>query len=333
MHPLAEEIARFIKGGRAGEFDQTAAALFEYQYTHNEPYRRLAESLGATPSTVRSYREIPAVPAAAYKRFDLSCRPIDECLAVFHSSGTTAKQASRHYMDDSALALYEISLREGYLHAIDGPPEIWALMPTAFEAPHSSLTHMLATVGASRWFWQEPQELAEALSALREPITLFGTAFYFAGYFEQIDTPTPLPPGSIVVETGGYKGRTRELPREELYGLFNSRLGVPAERCYGEYGMCEMGSQFYSNGPDGRFTGPHWVRTRAIDPVTGEDAMQGETGLLRHCDCANFNSVIAIQTQDQGIVYEDGTFTLLGRAKDAEVRGCSLTAEDLWAAR
>jgi hypothetical protein len=235
-------------------------------------------------------------------------------------------------MDAESLRLYEISLREGFRRAIGWPQELWSLTPTPAEAPHSSLTHMLEALGAKRWFWHEPQELADAIKARlgAAPITLFGTAFYFAGYFDRIAVRTPLPPGSIVVETGGYKGRSREMPREELYGLFESRFGMPADRCFGEYGMCEMGSQFYSSGPAGLFARPHWVRTRAIDPVTGEDAKPGEVGLLRHYDLANMNSVIAIQTQDMGVIHEDGRFQLLGRAPDAGVRGCSLTAEDLW---
>lgn len=362
MQALAQQIAAFIRDERAGSFDQLAQSLFAYQFAHNAPYRRLVESLGESPASVKSYRDIPTVPAEGFKRFDLTCRPVDQCPVVFHSSGTTAAQASRHYMDRQAVALYELSLAEGYRRAIDGPAEIWALMPAPAEAPHSSLTHMLSTLRAKRWFWSDPAELALAIPSLaasppariggtipegqegghdkeegcrgrERPIALFGTAFYFAGYFERIDEPTPLPAGSIVIETGGYKGRTRELPREELYGLFQDRFGVPAKRCYGEYGMCEMGSQFYSNGHDGAFAGPHWVRTRAIDPITGEDAAPGEPGLLRHYDLANINSVLAIQTQDMGLVHADGRFTLLGRAPSAEVRGCSLTAEDLWTSR
>lgn len=350
MHELAQRIAAFIGDENAGSFEDLALALFARQFEENAPYRRLSESLGTIPATVKGWRDIPAVPAAAFKRFELSCRPVEDCPVVFHSSGTTAEQTSRHYMDPDALALYEMSLAKGYRGTVGAPSEIWALMPPASQAPHSSLSHMLATLGASRWFWGDPAELAQAIKALplsptwrggggskgaggEVPITLFGTAFSFAGCFDQMSDPTPLPEGSIIVETGGYKGRTREIPRHELYGLFTSRFGVPPERCYGEYGMCEMASQFYSRGPAGVFAGPHWARTRAIDPVTGDDTPPGEVGLLRHYDLGNFNSVLAIQTQDRGVVQPDGRFKLLGRAPDAEVRGCSLAVEELWASR
>ena len=93
--------------------------------------------------------------------------------------------------------------------------------------------------------------------------------------------------------------------------------------------MCEMASQFYGFGLEPVKRGPHWVRTRAIDPETGDDARPGQAGLLRHCDLANFNSVLALQTQDMGTLTEDG-FLLHGRAPDADLRGCSLTVEELW---
>ena len=138
--------------------------------------------------------------------------------------------------------------------------------------------------------------------------------------------------GSLVIETGGFKGRTREVPREELYALFGTRLGVSIQNSFSEYGMSEMASQFYGQGLDPIKRGPHWVRTRAIDPVTGEDAAVGTVGLLRHYDLANFNSLQAIQTQDQGILTTEG-FILKGRAVNAEVRGCSLMVEELWTNR
>jgi hypothetical protein len=334
MHPLAEQIARFLQDERAGEFDKLSIALFEYQFAHNKPYRRLCEGLKVLPSTIRSWRDIPAVPAAAFKRFDLTCRPIAECPTVFYSSGTTTQEASRHWMDADALHLYETSLRVGYKDAIGGTKEIWALMPSAQAAPHSSLSHMLGALGAKRWFWEDADDLAEALRLAGDrSIALFGTAFYFVDYFDQHVEPIDLPTGSIIIETGGYKGRTREVPREELYRLFTERFGVRTDLCYGEYGMCEMASQFYSQGALGSFRGLHWVRTRSIDPISGQDACHGSPGLLRHYDLANFNSVMAIQTQDLGVIQPDGSFTLLGRAPQAEVRGCSLTVEELWSAR
>ena len=332
MNTLAQQITDFIENGAGGdaEFERLALALFARQYTLCAPYRRLCLGQGASQKTVTGWQDIPAVPAAAFKVFDLSCVPTAETAAVFHSSGTTGAQTSRHYFDRDALTLYEISLRAGFNEALpERPQTLWALMPEPSAAPNSSLSHMLGALGAEHFFWDNDAALSAALFGLAGPVTLFGTAFAFVQLFDGISQSWRLPAGSVVVETGGFKGRTREVPREELYRLFESRLGVPLERCFSEYGMSEMASQFYGQGLDPEKRGPHWVRTRTIDPQTGEDTLPGMPGLLRQYDLANYNSVVGVQTQDLGTLTPGG-FVLHGRAPDAEVRGCSLTVEELW---
>ena len=330
MDALTREITQFIETGR-GEMGPLALALFARQYTLSAPYRRLCAGQNASPGTVTRWQDIPAVPAAAFKVFDLSCAPLPETVAVFHSSGTTGAQTSKHYFDADALKLYEISLRAGFHAALSARPrKLWALMPEPSAAPNSSLSHMLGALGAERFFWDNDAALSAAFSELSEPVTLFGTAFAFVQLFDGTDRCWSLPLGSVVVETGGFKGRTREVPRDELYELFGSRLGVALTDCHSEYGMSEMASQFYGRGLDPEKRGPHWVRTRAIDAGTGEDVPAGTPGLLRHYDLANLNSVLALQTQDLGTLTPGG-FVLHGRAPDAEVRGCSLTVEELWA--
>ncbi len=337
MDPLARKITDFIQNPFVVDVDATfealALALFARQHDCCAPYRRLFDGQGRTPSDVHCWQDIPAVPAQAFKVFELSCAPLSQTVAVFHSSGTTGAQASRHFFDADALALYETSLRTGFAAAFpDRPRRLWALMPSAEAAPHSSLSHMLGALDAERFYWENDAALASALAELTEPVALFGTAFAFVQLFDDTDHRWHLPAGSLVIETGGFKGRTREAPREELYGLFETRLGVPVECCHSEYGMSEMASQFYGRGLSTVKRGPPWVRTRAIDPETGEDAAPGTPGLLRHYDLANWNSVGALQTQDRGTLTPGG-FVLHGRAPDAEVRGCSLTVEDLWVKR
>lgn len=337
MDSLAQKITDFIQNPPAEDleaaFDVLALALFARQYKCCAPYRRLCDGQGQSPSSVRRWQDIPAVPAQAFKVYDLSCTPMFQTGAIFHSSGTTGAQASRHFFDADALALYETSLRAGFGASFPKrPARLWALMPTPQAAPNSSLSHMLGALDAKHYFWDNDAALATALSELTEPIVLFGTAFAFVQLFDATAQNWRLPEGSLVIETGGFKGRTREVPREELYALFGTRLGVPTANCHSEYGMSEMASQFYGHGLDPIKCGPHWVRTRAIDPETGEDAPPGMPGLLRHYDLANFNSVQALQTQDAGTLTPDG-FLLHGRAPDAEVRGCSLTVEELWTKR
>ncbi len=335
MDALAQQIADFIRLRPAAvdeaSFDDLACRLWARQYERNQPYRRLCDSLGFT-GQLDHWRNIPAVPAQAFKAFDLTCVPAGQAAVVFHSSGTTGPQTSRHYFDDDALALYETSLKTGFAALPSAAHPLWALMPPPRTAPNSSLSHMLGALGAERFFWDDDSALATALDQVTSPVTLFGTAFAFVQLFDGSDRRWCLPIGSRVIETGGFKGRTRAVPREELYALFTERLGVPSDRCFSEYGMSEMASQFYGCGLDPTKRGPHWVKSRAIDPKTGDDAAPGEPGLLRHYDLANFNSALALQTQDLGTLTPDG-FVLHGRAPEAEVRGCSLTVEELWSAR
>ena len=334
MDTLARKITDFIQDppavGADAAFEALALALFARQYESCAPYRRLCDGSGRTPGGVHRWQDVPAVPAQAFKVYDLSCAPMFQAVAVFHSSGTTGAQTSRHFFDADALALYETSLRAGFGAAFPARPRrLWALMPSPEAALHSSLSHMLGALDAERFFWDDDAALASALGEQSEPVALFGTAFAFVQLFDGTDQEWRLPAGSLVIETGGFKGRTREVPREELYALFESRLCAPVNNCHSEYGMSEMASQFYGRGLDPVKRGPHWVRTRAIDPETGEDAAPHTPGLLRHYDLANFNSVQALQTQDSGTLTPDG-FILHGRAPDAEVRGCSLTVEELW---
>ena len=330
---LWQRIAAFVQDDSGDDFESIAIGLFHRQFELNEAYRRYVKALGIEPNTLRRWQDIPAAPAAAFKDFDLTCCGVATCSKVFHSSGTTQANASKHWMDSDALRLYEVSLLRGYDlalgHEAGGLP-IWAMMPRPHDAPHSSLSHMLETLGAQHWFWGDWRALAVALDALDAPVAIFGTGFAFVALFEEFPTRCwKLPAGSVLVNTGGFKGRTREEPRGRFYGSMRDRLGVPDNACLSEYGMSEMTSQFYSAGELGQFRAPRWLRTRVIDPLTGDDAAQGSAGLLRHYDLANWNSVCAIQTQDLGISFGEG-FRLLGRAAEAHVRGCSLTVEELW---
>ncbi len=333
-HPLARRIAAFIAQtpllATEDQFDELARALYAHQYQHNIWVRRLGDAAGCPPDAVRSWRDIPAMPTDGFKDFDLSCIAPGRATAVFYSSGTTGRQSSRHYFSRDALTLYETSLRRGFALALpQRPAPVWALMPPPAEAPHSSLSHMLDALDAERFFWDNDQLLAEALSALREPITLFGTAFALVQLLDRATQTWHLPPGSVLIETGGFKGRTREVPRDAFYALLQQRLGVPQDTVWSEYGMSEMASQFYGQGLSPLKRGPHWVRTLAVHPGDGAPALPGQPGALRHLDLANFNSALCLQTADWGTLTPDG-FLLHGRAPGADIRGCSLSVEELW---
>ena len=238
----------------------------------------------------------------------------------------------------------------------EGAP-LLSLTPPPSLAPHSSLVHMLATV--SRVFGAEDSLFAggvdasgawtldvdAAFSALRQcegarrPVALLGTAFNFIHLLDALASQSiqlQLPAGSRVMETGGYKGRSRVVPKAELHALITQHLGIPASHIVCEYGMSELSSQAYdrithhaSRVMPRCFHFPPWARVQMISPETGREVADGETGLIRVVDLANVRSVLAIQTEDLGVRRGNG-FELLGRALAAEPRGCSLMSlEDL----
>jgi len=232
-----------------------------------------------------------------------------------------------------------------------------ALLPPPALRPESSLVHM---AGVLKEEWDDGKggffasadwalDLEGVVRALRRAnedgvaVLLIGTAFGLVHLLDETEGNAlpPLPSGSVLMETGGYKGRSRELPRQELYGSLSSRLGIPLGRIVNEYGMTEMLSQFYEpvlsgEAPDeveGRWhEGPPWVRTQILDPSDLTPVPVGEPGLLCHYDLANLDSVSAILTEDWGVEVGKG-FRVLGRLVDAEPRGCSVSMEELLAAR
>ncbi|MBW3571704.1 MAG: long-chain fatty acid--CoA ligase [Gemmatimonadetes bacterium] len=357
---LRDELLHRIAAGTGGamaeqEFERLALAVFAHQFACNAPYRAFCERRGASPSTVAHWGEIPAVPADAFKAAALVCGEPADAAAVFRTSGTTAGPERRgtHYLPD--LSLYDAALRAGFrAHLLpDGArPRIVSLIPRPQEMPDSSLSHMAGAVvadfGSAQSGWYVSPDggidhggLDDALQAAEregEPVCILGTAFALVHWLDALredGTRLHLPSGSRLMDTGGFKGRSREVRREELYGAVEEMLGIPHDRCVNEYGMTEMSSQFYDGvagsaaAPAERLhAGPPWVRTQATDPETLRPLPHGETGVLRHFDLANLGSVMAIQTADLGVTWPAG-FRVLGRAAGAEARGCSLAMDDL----
>lgn len=362
-------------------FDRLAVRLFEMQYQHVAAYRNWCAQRGAGPGSVAGWRDIPAVPARAFKEFELTSLPADQRTTEFHSSGTTGQRPSRHFHNAASLSLYEASLLPWFeAHVLAGlsgsgrrlPAMLLCLTPPPEQAPHSSLVHMFATV-QRRWAfertafvgearpdggWDLDGERAfamlEASQAEDRPLVILGTAFACVHLLDQMAARhlrVVLPKGSRAMETGGYKGRSREWSKAELHGGLGRRLGLRPDHIVCEYGMSELSSQAYdwtvpfkerqTNGcenrspkaeastatapPTRRFRFPPWARARVVSPETGREVAEGERGLLRLYDLANVRSVMAIQTEDLALERGDG-FELLGRAAEAEPRGCSLAS-------
>lgn len=323
-------LSHYISTGGSGcDFGDIALALFRYQFTNNAHYRRLCEAYDRTPMNTMRWQEIPAVPIAAFRMFPMSCVVDSKIVKTFESSGTTAVMRGKHLLSELALRLYELSLAKGFALAdrrLSGASDLWALMPDVSVAESSSLSHMLQALGATRYFWEKNHELDKAIAKLTAPISLFGTAFAFVNFFDESANLHPLPSGSLVVETGGFKGRSRAIDRHEFYRLLSERFAVQTDSIISEYGMCELASQFYGRGMRTLKRGPFWTRTLVVDPATGDELPDGEQGHLVHFDLANLNSIVAIQTQDLGRKIDDG-FELLGRSNDVPDRGCSLMVE------
>ncbi len=339
-------------------FNELALRLFALQFAFNLPYRRFCEARGVSPATASHWRQIPAIPTSAFKELELTSLAPAERTGVFHSSGTSEQRPSRHFHNAESLAVYEASLLpwvKASLFAVGqdvrppSPMTMTFLTPPVALAARSSLVHMFEVVrrefGASdsifaggvdasgAWVLEVKQvqvELANAARANR-PLALLGTAFNFVhllDYLAERHARFQLAPGSRVLETGGYKGRSRVVPKQELYSLITEYLGIPLENIVCEYGMSELSSQAYGLGGQGQervFRFPPWARVQIISPETGREVGESETGLIRVLDLANVRSVMAIQTEDLGIRRGAG-FELVGRTSLAEPRGCSLMA-------
>jgi hypothetical protein len=353
---LAELIGRGVERPTSdGEFNELAFAVFAFQFENNEVYRAWCEQRRQTPETVEHWKQIPVVPTSAFKDFPLTCFPVEQAVAEFHTSGTTQAKSGKHYF--GTLELYDAAIIPNFAaHLLpDGTRlPMLVLTPSPEEAPHSSLSHMMGVVtergqgtgngGQGDQFFVkggqlETERLERELRRWeehRDPVVFLGTALAFVHFFEHCRRSNlrfALPADSRVMETGGFKGKAREVPRNELYGAFAEYLGIPPSHIVNEYGMTELSTQFYDETmrvgrPSDEKTVPPWARVVIINPQTGSEAATGETGLIRVFDLANISSVAAIQTEDFGVMHEE-RFNVLGRATAAEARGCSIAADEM----
>ena len=330
------------------QFDQLALRQFAYQYESNAPFRSFCQRRGATPRNVRTWSDIPAVPIDAFKAMELRSEPASATERVFMTSGTTGRAArGRHFHPQ--LDVYDLSMKryfaQRFMQGAERLP-MAILFPDEQAMPNSSLAHYLALAKSefgtpdSRYFLgSEGLDMPGLCAALEEsqrsgqPYALLGASFSLVHVMDALRAQGrrfQLPEGSRILDTGGYKGQSRELPLEEFYADLSDLLGVPRTHCINMYGMTELSTQFYDDGnaalPSVK-SGPHWIRSRLVEPITGRSVAAGERGILVHCDLANYNSVSTILTEDVGL-WADGGFLLLGRAEGAAAKGCSLAVDE-----
>jgi len=328
------------------ELDTLLADLARYQQRWVAAYARFC--------TQRAWRwAAPALPTDAFRFARISSQDASRDLRVFHSSGTTQSERSAHAFPE--LGLYDAAARAAARHMLCPDRErlrLWVVAPREHELPDSSLSYMLARFGD--WFGAEgsgyvwPTDAAQIEALVRslaelhergEPVALLGTSFALVHLMDALGgRRLALPEASRIMQTGGFKGRSRELSPEAMRAALSQSFGVPEPLIAAEYGMTELSSQLYEttlrDARLGRTTGtrrlwwPPWLRVRVVDPERLEPLPEGQEGLVRIDDAANLDSVCAIQTADVGVLCEGG-LVLRGRAQGAVARGCSIRADEL----
>ena len=313
------------------DFMETAMKVFEYQYNNNSLYKEYIINLGRSKDSFNTLDSIPFLPVELFRNHKIVTGdlPVEK---IFESSGTTGVTPGRHYVAD--LALYEESFLRTFRIFYGDPREylIAALLPSYTEREGSSLVYMAEKLiresqnPGSGFYKENSDELLNVIERSKEKkykILLLGVSFALLDLAEK--QPADLS-GSVVMETGGMKGRRKELTRSELHAVLKEKFNVPT--VHSEYGMTELMSQAYSKG-DGLFYCPPWMKVVIRDP---QDPLTvytetGRTGGINIIDLANINSCSFISTGDLGKLHDDGGFEVLGRFDNSDIRGCNLMAE------
>lgn len=307
-------------------FEDKALALFQLQYAGNLVYKDYVDRLGCTPSSVVDICKIPFLPVGFFKSHKIQAAGYSPEM-VFESSGTTGMVNSQHLVHD--VSLYQESFMAGF-EQFYGNPEEWViigLLPAYLERQGSSLVFMVdALISRSKhpqsgfylYEYAELHQLLLMLEAKQQKVLLIGVTFALLDFSEQFEMRLH---HTVIMETGGMKGRRKEMTRIEVHEQLTRRLGV--KKIHSEYGMTEMLSQGYSYG-DGIFYPSQTMKIllRADDDPWAISSVG--SGIINVIDLANIYSCAFIATEDLGKVYEDGSFEVQGRVDNSDIRGCSL---------
>ncbi len=329
----------------ARRFEELALEVFQYQYAHNPLYRQYADSLGKTPATVKRTEKIPFLPIEFFKSHTVATG-FTEPQLVFESSGTTSAQTSRHAVAD--LTLYEVLSRKTFeqMYSPLSDYHIFALLPSYLERNNSSLVYMIQNFiyysysPFSGFFLDNTEEMVEKMTAAaadQRKILLVGVTFGLLDLLENerlAQQIRALSDRLIVMETGGMKGRRKEMIREELHAILTAGFGVAT--IHSEYGMTELLSQGYSKG-NGVFHLPPAMKVllrEVNDPFvylphfsigSKPEEQRQRTGGINVIDLANIDSCSFIETKDLGVYTEDYSgFRVVGRFDNSDIRGCNL---------
>lgn len=309
------------------EFEQVTLDVFKHQFTNNKVYRSFCDLLYIHSSDVKTIEQIPFLPIQFFKTKEI-LSSTDKIKETFSSSGTTGSITSKHHVTD--LLWYETSYLKGFNSFYGDIKEyvVLALLPNYLERKGSSLVYMVDDLikkseqAESGFYLDNLEELAKKLIELDkkgQKILLLGVSFALLDLIEQQNF---ILKNTIIMETGGMKGRRKELIRNELHQILGEGFGV--QKIHSEYGMTELLSQAYSKG-NGVFNCPPWMSILIRDT---EDALtilpKEKSGGINVIDLANYNSCSFIATQDLGKVYTDNSFEVIGRFDNSDIRGCNL---------
>lgn len=338
------------------DFNALALKLFRFQYQWNPVYKKYCQLRRKLPLTVKRWQDIPPISYQMFKESTLACEPIEESVPVFMTSGSTnPEKKGRNY--HPTFKVWDASMIfpfKNYVLPDREKMRILVLSPGDDVNSNSSLSRYLSLAvrelgseGSQLFFHKETGfNMPELVAALKqseeeqEPVLLLGATFayvHFLDYCRERGETFQLPKGSRVFDTGGLKGQAREVTNDELYAGFKEFFDVSRELCINMYGMTELCSQMYDRTIEKYLSGntviydkigPAWTQIQVLDPDTLEAVPDGESGLLAHYDLANWNSCLAVLTEDMGYKTPDG-FVLLGRSKGAEPRGCSIAVDQL----
>ncbi|MCY8232495.1 CoF synthetase [Priestia endophytica] len=362
---ITYEILQFIEGNAQEKqtnpdiidatYNELALKLFQYQFKHNKAYKKFCQVRKRTPLTVKKWIDIPPMPIQGYKELTLSCEPIEEAEAVFMTSGTTNPEAKgKNYHPD--LTIWDASMKGPFKQFVMPDYEkmtIFILSPAEDLNQNSSLSRYLSnavsyfgTENSEFFFSEEGLNFERLVSQLkrceekREPVMLMGASFAYVhilDYLKEKQIQFQLPEKSRIFDTGGFKGQSREVDMEQLYTEFQTYFQIGRDKCINMYGMTELSSQIYNQTILSSYlnrsvihdkAAAPWIKTVILNTETLEPVQQGEKGVIAHYDLANWNSCLALLTEDLGYQTKNG-FVLLGRIKDSEARGCSIAVDQL----
>lgn len=309
----------------AAAFDRAALDLFRFQAERCEVYREYLAQIGVAPQAVQCVDEIPMLPIEFFKWRDVYCAETEPQI-VFTSSNTGQTLASHHMM--ASTALYEAAFT-GAFERFYGDPARWSLyglLPNYLQREGSSLVYMvdrlISRCGSGGFYLDEYEKLLDDMARDPKHKILLGVSY---ALWDLAERHAPKLHDTVVMETGGMKGRRKELGKAEFHAILTEAFGV--ERIHSEYGMAELTSQAYSSG-GGVFRTPAWMKVMVRDvnnPLRILPA--GSRGAIDIIDLANVGSCAFIATQDVGRVFADGSFTVEGRLSGADIRGCNLLVQ------